>query len=38
MTARAERMRRGSRERVMITPEGIALPLTLASRAPAPGR
>lgn len=25
-------MRRGNRERVMITPEGIALPLTLASR------
>lgn len=26
------RVRRGSRDRVMVTPEGIALPLTLASR------
>lgn len=32
MSARAEQLRRGGRERVMITPEGIALPLTLASR------
>lgn len=32
MNARAEKMRRGDRDRVMITPEGIALPLTLASR------
>ncbi len=32
MSARAEQLRRGGRERVMITPEGIALPLILASR------
>lgn len=29
---RRDRVRRNSRERMMITPEGIALPLTLASR------
>ena len=33
MSARTpKRLRRGDRERVMVTPEGIALPFTLASR------